>query len=73
MLNLAVARQPDKMIVFLLVLPDTQKPDTNSGAIMLDAAEWRIPGVKMKMREPTLAPMSTQAIAKLEESQRLNA
>jgi integrase len=29
----------------------------------LEAAEWRIPGTKMKMREPHLVPLSTQAVA----------
>jgi integrase len=31
----------------------------------LDAAEWRIPGVRMKMREPHLVPLSRQAVALL--------
>lgn len=33
----------------------------------LDAAEWRIPAGKMKMREAHLVPLSTQAVAILEE------
>jgi integrase len=33
----------------------------------LDAAEWRIPGTRMKMGEPHLVPLSTQAITLLEE------
>ncbi len=27
-----------------------------------DAAEWRIPGDRMKMHEPHIVPLSTQAI-----------
>ena len=33
----------------------------------LDAAEWNIPAAKMKMREPHLVPLSTQAVAILRE------
>ena len=33
----------------------------------LDGAEWRIPGVRMKMREPHLVPLSRQAVAILRE------
>ena len=33
----------------------------------LDAAEWRIPGEKMKMREEHVVPLSTQALAILRE------
>ena len=35
----------------------------------LDAAEWRIPDVKMKMRERHIVPLATQAIAILRELQ----
>jgi integrase len=33
----------------------------------LDAAVWRIPAERMKMREPHIVPLSTQALAILEE------
>lgn len=35
--------------------------------IDLDKAEWSIPAAKMKMREPHLVPLSTQAVAILRE------
>lgn len=35
--------------------------------IDLDAAQWNIPGARMKMREPHLVPLSTQAVAILRE------
>jgi integrase len=35
--------------------------------IDLDAAEWSIPAAKMKMREPHLVPLSSQAVAILRE------
>ncbi len=38
----------------------------------LDAALWSIPGEMMKMREPHLVPLSTQAIAILKEIQPLS-
>jgi len=34
-------------------------------------AEWRIPSERMKMREPHIVPLSTQAVALLEELQEL--
>ncbi len=37
----------------------------------LDKAEWRIPAERMKMREQHIVPLSTQAIAVLEELQPL--
>ena len=39
--------------------------------IDLDAAEWNIPGNRMKMKEPHLVPLSTQAVAILRELQPL--
>jgi integrase len=39
--------------------------------IDFDAAEWNIPGQKMKMKEPHLVPLSKQAIAILKEIQPL--
>jgi integrase len=39
--------------------------------IDFDAAEWNIPGQKMKMKEPHLVPLSQQAIAILKEIQPL--
>src|SRR3546814_3556328 len=39
--------------------------------IDLDAAEWRIPAGKMKMREAHVVPLSTQAVAILRELQPL--
>ena len=33
----------------------------------LDKAEWRIPGEKMKMRDPHIVPLSSQAVAILRE------
>jgi integrase len=39
--------------------------------IDLDAAEWNIPGPKMKMKQPHLVPLSTQAVAILKELQPL--
>lgn len=39
--------------------------------IDLDAAEWNIPAEKMKMRQPHLVPLSTQAVAILRELQPL--
>lgn len=39
--------------------------------IDLEAAEWNIPGEKMKMREPHLVPLSKQAVAILTELQPL--
>jgi integrase len=33
----------------------------------LDAAEWRIPAERMKMRQPHIVPLSTQAVAILRE------
>ena len=35
--------------------------------ISLDAAQWNIPAARMKMREPHLVPLSTQAVAILRE------
>ena len=35
--------------------------------IDLDAAEWRIPAERMKMREAHIVPLSTQAVAILQE------
>jgi len=37
----------------------------------LEAAEWRIPAHKMKMRSPHIVPLSTQVVARLRELQRL--
>jgi integrase len=37
----------------------------------LEAAEWRIPAERMKMREAHIVPLSTQAIAILQELRRL--
>lgn len=37
----------------------------------LDAAEWRIPAGKMKMREAHVVPLATQAVAILRDLQRL--
>ena len=37
----------------------------------LDAAEWKIPGPKMKMKQAHLVPLSTQAVAILNELQKL--
>lgn len=37
----------------------------------LEAAEWRIPASRMKMREPHLVPLSRQAVALLKELRRL--
>jgi integrase len=37
----------------------------------LDAVEWRIPGERMKMREPHIVPLSTQAVELLRELQKL--
>jgi integrase len=39
--------------------------------IDLDAAEWNIPAHKMKMREPHLVPLSSQAVAILRDLQPL--
>lgn len=39
--------------------------------IDLDAAEWRIPAAKMKMRRAHLVPLSTQSVAALRELQPL--
>lgn len=39
--------------------------------IDLDKAEWRIPAAKMKMRDPHIVPLSTQAVAILQEIQPL--
>jgi integrase len=36
-----------------------------------DKAEWRIPAERMKMRDPHIVPLSTQAVAVLRELQRL--
>jgi integrase len=38
----------------------------------LDAAEWRIPGERMKMKQAHLVPLSTQAVALLKELQPIN-
>ncbi|HWY88720.1 MAG TPA: integrase arm-type DNA-binding domain-containing protein [Gemmataceae bacterium] len=37
-----------------------------------DKAEWRIPKERMKMKEPHIVPLSTQAIAVLKELQKLS-
>lgn len=37
----------------------------------LDAAEWRIPGAKMKMKNDHIVPLSTQAVALLREMEQL--
>ena len=37
----------------------------------LDAAEWRIPAARMKMRTPHIVPLSTQAIEVLQQLQEL--
>lgn len=39
--------------------------------IVIDAGEWTIPAERMKMRQPHLVPLSTQAIAALKEAQAL--
>ncbi|MHB1117768.1 tyrosine-type recombinase/integrase [Sideroxydans sp.] len=39
--------------------------------IDLDRAEWNIPAARMKMREPHLVPLSTQAVAALKDLQAL--
>ncbi len=39
--------------------------------INLETREWNIPAVRMKMREPHLVPLSTQAVAVLKELQPL--
>ena len=39
--------------------------------IDLDARQWNLPAEKMKMREPLIVPLSTQALAVLEEIQPL--
>jgi integrase len=39
--------------------------------IDFEAAEWRIPAERMKMREPHIVPLSTQALALLRELQAL--
>lgn len=38
----------------------------------LDARQWRIPGEKMKMREPHIVPLATQAVALLRDLQPLS-
>lgn len=40
--------------------------------INLDAAEWRIPAERMKMRDPHIVPLSRQAVKILQELQKLN-
>src|SRR3546814_8941671 len=45
--------------------------DVCSSDLDLDAAEWRIPAGKMKMREAHVVPLSTQAVAILRELQPL--
>jgi integrase len=39
--------------------------------IDLDKAEWRIPGEKMKMKDPHIVPLSTQAVEILNEVQQI--
>lgn len=39
--------------------------------INMDAAEWRIPGAKMKMKSPHIVPMSRQALQVLGDLQRV--
>jgi integrase len=41
--------------------------------IDFEAEQWNIPGVKMKMKEPHIVPLSRQALAILQELQPLNA
>ncbi|MFC0127160.1 tyrosine-type recombinase/integrase [Ralstonia solanacearum] len=41
--------------------------------IDFDAAEWRIPAERMKMREQHIVPLSRQAIALLREAEKMNA
>ncbi|MDO3510067.1 tyrosine-type recombinase/integrase [Ralstonia pseudosolanacearum] len=37
-----------------------------------DAAEWRIPAERMKMRDPHIVPLSRQAVALLREAEKMN-
>lgn len=59
-----------KLVPMLFVRPGELRAAEWS-EIDLDTAEWNIPGHKMKMKEPHLVPLSTQAVAILRELQPL--
>ena len=63
-----------KLALHLLILTMVRKSELIEARwteIDLDAAEWSIPGERMKKDRPHLVPLSTQAIAMFEELQGL--
>jgi integrase len=61
-----------KLAPYLFVRPGELRMMEHS-ELNLDAAEWRIPGARMKMGEPHIVPLSSQAVAILRNLQLLGA
>jgi integrase len=59
-----------KLAPYLFVRPGELRMMEHS-ELNLDAAEWRIPGARMKMGEPHVVPLSSQAVAILRNVQLL--
>jgi integrase len=59
-----------KLAPYLFVRPGELRMMEHS-ELNLDAAEWRIPGARMKMGEPHIMPLSSQAVAILRNVQHL--
>jgi integrase len=59
-----------KLAPYLFVRPGELRMMEHS-ELNLDAAEWRIPGARMKMGEPHIVPLSSQAVAILRNVQLL--
>ena len=57
------------MLALLTAVRTTELRGAHWSEINFDKAEWRIPAERMKMRQPHIVPLSSQAIATLREIQ----
>lgn len=68
-------RLSTKLAIKLLMLTFVRKSELVNATwdeFDLEAAEWRIPGERMKMRDPHIVPLSRQAVKILKELKRLS-
>lgn len=64
-----------KLAIHLLVLTFVRTGELRGARweeVNLDKAEWRIPAERMKMRDPHIVPLSTQAVAVIKELEPLS-
>ncbi len=59
-------------LLMLTFVRTTELRGAEWGEINFDAAEWRIPASRMKMKDPHIVPLSTQAIAALRDLQKIS-